>query len=430
MKTEVAQKIIAEWLFETTLPDLIKREVSVAISEPGKGPVCAVIGPRRAGKTFLLYQTIKSLLDSGIAKEDMLFLDFEDYRLKGFQPDDIEAIFEGFQRLAKRSPRYLFFDEIQQVPDWSRLLRTLHNQRRYAIIVTGSNSSLLTRDIATELRGRYQDVFLMPFSFKEYLALRKIEWGPSVMHTSRKGVITGAFEEWLFNGGYPEVCALPTPAARRRLLQNYFETVFYHDIIDRYGVKTKDLLEGIMMAMVNGTGELFSVSAYSRQLEKAEKHGSKRSIATYLRYLQEAFFILTSEKFSWSARKRTMNPEKVYLVDNGFTQLAVSGSENRGKLLESVVAQELFRRGNHIYYYKGKNECDVIAVEDNRPAAAWQVCWEVDEKNEKREIAGILEAMQTLKIKSGGIITGNQEGNVKTDDYEIKLVPIIGWLLG
>ncbi len=429
MRTENAVKIVAEWLFETNLPDSVKRDISVAIPEPGKGSVLAVIGPRRAGKTFFLYQSIESLAASGVARDEILFLDFEDYRLKGFQPDDIETIFEGFQQLAKKPPRYLFFDEIHQVPDWSRLLRTLHNQRRYSMVITGSNSSLLTRDVAAELRGRYQDVLLMPFSFKEYLSFRKIGWGPSVMHSSRKGIVAGAFEEWFINGGYPEAFTMPDAASRRKLLQNYFETVFYHDIIDRYGVKTRDLLEGIMMAVINGSGELFSISAYSRQLQQAGKSSSKRSIATYLRYLQEAFFILSSEKFSWSARKRTMNPEKVYLVDNGFTQLAVLGSENRGKLLETVVVQELFRQGKRTYYYKDKHECDIIVLEGARPVQAIQVCWTIDAKNEKREIAGLTEAMKSLKVDAGYIITGNQGGRVETNGKSVEMVPIIQWLL-
>lgn len=429
MNSESALKIVSEWLFETTLPDLLHRGVPIDDSNPGNGPIIAVVGPRRAGKTYYLFQRIERLIAEKVPKDEILFIDFEDYRLKGFKPDDITVIFEAFQRLTGKQPRHLFFDEIQQVPDWSRLLRTLHNRRTYSITITGSNSSLLTREIATELRGRYRDILLMPFSFKEYLRFKNIDFSAATLNSSRRGTVAGAFHEWLLNGGYPEICALSDKSARRRLLQNYYETVFYRDIIDRYGVKSHDLLDGVMSAVVNGSGELFSVSSYAAQLVRSGNSGSKRSIASYLRYLKEAFFLISSEKFSWSARKRTMNPEKVYLSDTGFSMLSLTGSDNRGKLLETVVAGEFFRRGLKTCYYKGKRECDFIVMNESRPESVWQVCWNLDDKNEKRELDGLFEAVTELKIKEFGIITFDPHENIKTGKMEIPVVSAIDWFL-
>jgi predicted AAA+ superfamily ATPase len=315
------------------------------------------------------------------------------------------------------------------VPVWSRLLRTLHNQRKYSITVTGSNSSLLTREIATELRGRYRDILLMPFSFREYCRFKDIDCSVAAMNTSARGVVAGAFNEWLFNGGYPEICALSDKAARRRLLQNYYETVFYRDIIDRYSVKARDLLDGVMSAVLNGSGELFSVSAYAAQLSRSGISGSKRSIAAYLRYLQEAFFLISSEKFSWSARKRTMNPEKVYLSDTGFNLLSITGSDNRRKLLETAVAGEFFRKGFKTCYYKGKRECDFVVMDDNRPQSAWQVCWCIDDKNEKRETGGLTEAMSALEINEGGIITYESSKKITGMAGGMRLVSALEWFL-
>jgi len=429
MKSEFALKVVGEWLFETNLPELVVREAKDEIHEPGKGAIVAVVGPRRAGKTFFLFQKIKRLIKSQIPRDEILFLDFEDYRLRGFMPEDIGVIFEAFQRLTKKQPRYLFFDEIQHIPDWSRLLRTLHNQRKYSITVTGSNSSLLTREIATELRGRYQDVLLMPFSFKEYLRFKKIDFNTAVLNSSKRGVVVGAFDDWLFNGGYPEICAMVDKVARRRLLQNYYETVFYRDIVDRYSVKARDLLDGVMSAVLNGSGELFSVSAYAEQLAHSGISGSKRSIASYLRYLEEAFFIISNEKFSWSARKRTMNPEKVYLSDTGFTLLSITGSPNYGKLLETAVAGEFFRKGHATCYFKDKRECDFIVMNDSRPQSAWQVCWILDEKNEKRETSGLTEAMDSLKLNQGGIIVYECSKRFIENETGISILSAIDWFL-
>lgn len=429
MKSELLLKIVAEWLYETTFPSLLVRELNDEISQPGTGSITAVVGPRRAGKTFFLFQKIEALVKKGVSRDDILFLDFEDYRLKGFQPEHIDSVIEAFQQLTKKQPRYLFFDEIQQVPDWSKLLRTLHNQRKYSITITGSNSSLLKREIATELRGRYNDVLLMPFSFREYLRFKNIDFSSSALHTSRRGIVNGAFEDWIFNGGYPEVCALTEKSSRRHLLQNYYETVFYRDIIDRYSVKARDLLDGVMSAVLNGSGELFSVSSYTSQLQKSGNSGSKRSVASYLRYLQEAFFLLSSEKFSWSARKRTMNPEKVYLADTGFSLLTLSGSDNRGKLLETAVAGEFFRRGSRTCYYKGKRECDFVVMTDSHPESAWQVCWNLDNNNLQREIGGLEEAFKELNISNGGIITFNSTENLQDNSRKIQIIPAIEWFL-
>ena len=294
-------------------------------------------------------------------------------------------------------------------------------------MVTGSNTSLLTQDIATELRGRYQDILMMPFSFSEFLRFRGIDC-QSLM-TSKRGLVTGAFDEWLHHGGYPEVCMASDSISRRQLIQNYLETVFYHDVIDRYSVKSRDLLEGIMSTAINGSAELFSVSAYARQLEKTGISSSKRSIATYLRYLIEAFFIVSSEKFSWSARKRTMNPEKVFLADTGFSMLSVSGSDNNGKLLETAVAGEFFRRGKRTFYFKEKNECDFVVVDGSKPSEVWQVCWVINSKNERREIAGLCEAMESLQVTRGGIITFDQGGTVETPLGQIPLIPAVEWFL-
>jgi len=429
MKTEFVKKLISEWLYETTLPTVLPREQHDEIPQPGTGAITAVVGPRRAGKTYFLFQKIEKLIKNGFSREDILFLDFEDYRLKGFNPEHIDVVLETFQQLTSKYPQYLFFDEIQQVPDWSRFLRTLHNQRKYSITITGSNSSLLKREIATELRGRYDDVLLMPFSFREYLHFKKIDYGLATLRSPRRGVVAGAFEDWIFNGGYPEVCALTEKSPRRNLLQNYYETVFYRDIIDRYSVKARDLLDGVMSAVLNGSGELFSVSSYTNQLLKSGMNGSKRSIASYLRYLQEAFFLISCEKFSWSARKRTMNPEKVYLTDTGFSLLTLSGSDNRGKLLETVVAGDFFRRGMRTCYYKGKRECDFIVMNDSRPESAWQVCWELDNKNVLREVGGLEEAMKELNITSGGIITLNDTENRESVSENIRIVNAVEWFL-
>jgi predicted AAA+ superfamily ATPase len=225
-------QVIAEWLRETVLPPLTPRE-ELPLDLRKQRAILAVAGPRRAGKTYYLYQLIQSLLESkATSREDILFVDFEDYRLRGFGPPDIDTLFTVFQQLAGRHPRFLFFDEIQHLPDWNRILRTLHNRQRYTIVVSGSNSSLLSREIATQLRGRYEDLLMLPFSFREVLRFRKIAFDPVMLLTSQRGEVIRAFDDYLQFGGFPETLSKAEPSEKRRLLQTYYRTIFYKDILD------------------------------------------------------------------------------------------------------------------------------------------------------------------------------------------------------
>ena len=388
IRKETLLTVVAEWLEEGEIPSLVARNQHT-IDPENLHRILAVVGPRRAGKTYFMYQIIKSLLQSGRhEKEDILFIDFEDYRLGGFSGDDMDELFAAFHQLAGRYPRFLFFDEVQNLPDWNRVLRTLHNRRRFKIIVSGSNSKLLGSETATELRGRYDDFLMLPFSFREYLQYRGISFTPASLHTAARGNIMAAFDDYLLRGGFPEVVMAGKEPEQRRLLQSYFKTIFYRDILERYHVKARYVLDALMNDFLETYSSVFSITRFEKHLKGNGLPGSKRTIANYLHYLQEAFFIIANEKFSFSLRRRIMNPKKIYLTDTGFAALGRPFAENRGRILENTVAIELFRRGLELYYFKDKKECDFIVKAGTRPTHAIQVCWELTRLNEKREISG------------------------------------------
>jgi len=429
MNTEILQRVVAEWLHGTEMPELTPREQAYPALDRLKR-VLAVVGPRRAGKTYFLFQMILELLVGGrVARNEILFVDFEDYRLTGFQPDDMEQLLAAFYQQSGKPPRYLFFDEVQHLPQWSRILRTLHNTRRYVIVVTGSNAKLLSSEIATELRGRYEDCLVLPFSFREYLRLRKVAWDRSLLSTPQSGLVVRAFDEYLKCGGFPEAAGLKDETAKRRLMQMYFDTVFYRDVLDRYGARARHLVDVMMRNMLEGFASSFSISTFEKQIKAHGQSGSKRSIANYLRHLEEVFFVAAYEKFDFSPRKRMMNPKKVYLMDTGFSLLSGAFTENKGRLLENVVALEFFRNRRRAMYYKGRSECDFILQDGTKPTQAWQVCWELSAANEKRELGGLAEAMQKLKIAKGGILTYNQQESRSFDGVEIEIQPVWKWLL-
>jgi predicted AAA+ superfamily ATPase len=429
MNDEALLSVVAEWLEETELPEIVPRQIPELNLEDLRR-VLAIVGPRRAGKTFLMYQLISALERGGRAsRREILFVDLEDYRLTGFSTGDVDSLLATFQRLAGGPPRFLFFDEVQRLPNWSRVLRTLHNQGRYSIVVSGSNSKLLHPEIATELRGRYEDLLLLPFSFGEYLRLREIEVTPATFFTTARGRLVAAFEEHLRSGGFPEVLLSRTPAERRKLLQNYFRTIFYRDVVERHNIRARTILEALMGELLESAGCLLSVSRFEKSLKANGIPGSKRTVSNYLQYLQEAFFLIAHEKFSHSARKRLMNPKKVYLVDTGFVTLGRSFSENRGRILENLVAIELHRREEEVTYFKGRHECDFILSRERRPAEAIQVCWEFSNQNEKRELAGLTEAARTLGVEKLLILTFDQRDTVELAGAAARVLPVWEWLL-
>ena len=429
LRKEALLTIVAEWLEEGVISSLVPRDQH-AIEPEKLNRILAVVGPRRAGKTYFMYQLIQYLQQGGwYSKEDVLFIDFEDYRLSGFTGSDMDELFAAFHKLAGRYPRFLFFDEVQNLPDWNRVLRTLHNRRRFKIIVSGSNSRLLDREISTELRGRYEDILMLPFSFREYLRYRDISFTPVSLRTAARGSIAAAFDDYIRHGGFPEVVMARNEDEQRKLLQNYFKTIFYRDILERYNIKARYVLDAMMNDFLETYSDVFSISRFEKHLKGNGLPGSKRTISNYLHYLQEAFFVIVNDKFSFSPRRRIMNPKKIYLTDTGFAALGRPFAENRGKILENVVAIELFRRRTELYYFKNSNACDFIVKQGPRPTHAIQVCWELTERNEKREFNGIADALKSLDLPSAMILTYAQEEDREVNGRRVSVLPVWKWLL-
>jgi len=422
-------RIVAEWLEEFTAPDMIRRDVS-PVDLLSLNEIFAIVGPRRAGKTYYMFQLIDALMASGSwKKEDILFVDFEDYRLAGFQAGDIECLFAAHNQLTGKSPTFLFFDEIQHISGWSRLLRTLHNRRTFRIIVSGRNSELLSGEIATELRGRYKSQLILPFSFSELLQLRGVNYSKAMMHTPGRGRLLAVFDEYMQWGGYPEVVKKKTPIERKQLLQSYYQTVFYKDLLERHNIKAQYVLNAMMHYCLNLYADLFSISAFERSLKATGESGSKRTIANYLHYLRDAFVLISAEKYSASPRKRMMNPWKIYLADIGFRNLGTDFSPNRGKILENLVALELFRRQKEFFYYKQRGECDFVIRDGVQPVCAIQVCMQLHDRNRKRELDGLADAMRALEIKKGIILTYDEDGDFSFMEFDFRLMPVWKWLL-
>ncbi|HLC91150.1 MAG TPA: ATP-binding protein [Candidatus Nanoarchaeia archaeon] len=421
---EIFKKIIVEW-WEKNLPPLIEREIPWKITSD----ILAIAGPRRVGKTYLIFQIIKKLLQNH-NREEILFIDFEDNRLVGLTDKNLDDLFIAYRELTDKELKYIFFDEIQVVDHWSTFVRRLHNTQKYHIIISGSSSKLLSKEIATELRGRYHSIFVSPFSFSEFISFRGLEYSPKIDYSELRGKFLRIFQEYLVNGGYPEVIKEESIEEKKTKMRAYYETTFYKDLVERHKITNYDLLEQLMNYLLNNCSRRFSVTSFEKILQMKGIKVSKKTISLYLKYLEEAFFIYSVEEFSYSAKNRMMRPRKIYLIDNAFvTFLSIQFSPDKGKLLENVVLGHLKRQSPEIFFYNEQKECDFVVKQDQKIILAIQVCYELTEENKKRELKGLLEALDYFKLKEGLILTYDQENSFKVDNKMIKVMPVWKWLL-
>lgn len=353
-----------------------------------------ICGIRRCGKSTLLNQALKSKFSRPI------FLNFEDPRLAAFELSD----FIRFDDLVKEiNPDVIAFDEIQNVPQWEKYIRSKQDEGQ-RIIVTGSNASLLSKEFGTILTGRYLIKELFPFSYEEYLNFN----GESA------GVYS--FSEYLNDGGFPEYLKTHDTEILNRLIDD----ILLRDITLRFGVRQHQMLRQLALYLVSSIGKCLSLN----QLKNLFLVGSVNSISNYIEWLEDSYLIFSIHKFSFSLKKQIYNPRKIYCIDTGLAGAnSLSMSKDQGRKLENLVFLHFRRTRKTIFYYSEKNECDFIIVEKGQPIWAVQVCLQLTSDNLDRELKGLEEAMTELNLDSGLIITLDQEDSFEVNGKAVKAIP-------
>lgn len=379
--------------------------------------ITIITGIRRSGKSYLIKIIKDELLKKNIEKKQIFYLNLNDpFLIKATIKDIYELINIYKRELEPKQKIYYFFDEIQELKDWHKLILDLFENKN-KVIVTGSNSNLLSKEIGTYLTGRNNQIELFPFSFKEYLDFKKIKIDLKQSKEKLNKYIK-EFEEYLIKGGFPLYLKEKNPT----ILKDYYENILNRDIIVRHslanGIQIKELSFFIMS---NPT----SIQSYEK-IRKTLQIKSVSTVKQYIDYLKEAYLIMSLDKFDYSIRKQILNPKKYYVIDNGFiTQVSFKFSDNLGKLLENLVFIELKRRNKEIYYELDKQECDFLIKEKNKLTTAIQVCYELNTENKEREITGLKKAMKKYDIKQGFILTNNTEYEIEN----IKIKPVWKWLI-
>lgn len=397
IEEEILQKIVVSQRNDLKEKDVgVKREVLKEISLHGSH-IIILSGIRRSGKSTLLRQLMKEL-------ENFYFFDFEDQQAFNFDLMDFEKLHSLFEKNFGKSENY-FFDEIQNVNGWERFVRKLHDKGK-KVVITGSNASLLSKELGTKLTGRHFRYEVFPFTYQEMLIL------------FHKKTCKESFIDYIHSGGFPEFLK----DQRQQLLQELFNDTITRDIVIRYGLRDTKVITSLATYLMTNTGKEFSYN----KLKKLFGLGSVNTVIAYISYLEDCYLLFTVPRFDYSYKKQLINPKKVYGIDSGLGKaISASYSEDLGRILENLVFLHLRRKYKEIFYYKGQAECDFVIKERGQITQAIQVCYSLSSTNLDRELGGLKEAMKKFHLKEGLLIT--LDGKDKFEN--IAVVPVWKWMI-
>lgn len=428
-KKEVFKKIIVE--SQKFKPEVIARDLQM----PCNYKVITLYGPRRSGKTYLFFQTMKRLITNGVNPNSILYINFEDERILPFSKEDWEVLLEAYYELYPENvekEKYFFLDEVQEAALWDKFIRRLSEKGNTHTFITGSSSKLFSKEIATSLRGRTLSYMLLPLSFSEMLRFKGQAVEKDAEYSEQRHKLKKLFNEYLQFGGFPEILN-QDEQIKRQTLQGYFELTFYKDIVDRYQLRNFGLMKELMRYLVVHFSSLFSVGGYYNYLKSAGKKIGKDTLFEYVSWLEEVNFVKMVPIFDYSLKRQMVNPKKIYCIDTGLiSAVSYQFSENRGRYLENIVFLELLRQKKEIYYYKDKKdkEVDFLITEKGRPKQLIQVAADItDAKVREREVEILLKACKEFKITDCFILTDDQKDEQIKEKTKIKIRPIWLWLL-
>ena len=393
--------------------------------------VLVIKGIRRSGKSTLMINSIKNLLSSGINIKNILFVNLEDPRfINHLSIELLQTIKDVYlEYLNPDEKPYIFLDEIQNIPNWEKWVNKEYELKLSNITISGSNSSMLSSEIASSLSGRYLQIDVYPLSFEEYLQFKGVHLKNRLDFIEKKIELNREFEAYMKYGGFPKVLEYDIPE-KRELLITYKDSILLKDIVARYKLKEFKTLEEIAAFLLANSGISQSVNKLKNNF-----HISYDMANAYLEYLIKAYMLFEIPKFDYSLKKQNANDKKYYSVDLGLSNIMrVPNLQTRGDDLETLVFLELLRRGYKVYYYKTSNglECDFIITKENVITGLIQVTSSLkDEKTKKRELRIFSKAIEELQLKNIALLVIHEDNtsNIIYDDLKIETVNIKEWLL-
>ncbi|AGB04676.1 putative ATPase (AAA+ superfamily) [Aciduliprofundum sp. MAR08-339] len=414
MNSKEVRDYLTEWLNRAT-PDIVERELRIRDDR-----AVAVIGPRRVGKTYYFYQLI------GDDRYRTLYLNFEDIRLLDVRAKDIYEILRLFTELTGMNVERVFLDEVQNVHGWEHAVRSLIDRGKYRIYLTGSSSKLLSREIATSLRGRTYSYILLPLSFREFMELRGVKIG-RVISRDDESRIRNVLREYIDTGGFPEIVM---GSDKERILKEYVDMILFRDFVERHNLKNITLARYLMMHIIQNFAKEFSINSIAKKLRSSGSRFGKNTLYDYMDKIEDTVAVFFLRRYNEKVHLREGWPRKAYLCDPSLSQVG-KFSDDYGKYMENIVFLDLLRRKNYhplweLYYYKARDyEIDFVLKERERMKELIQVTYASGrDEIERREIKALEKAGEELNCKNKTVITWDYE-----EKGEINFVPLWKWLL-
>jgi predicted AAA+ superfamily ATPase len=391
------------------LQDLVKREARFP-KAPGK--IKVAIGMRRAGKTYFLYQNILNLLEEGVDKRAIFYVNFEDDRLLPLDEKKLAELVDAFYTLYPENHDrkcYLFFDEIQNVENWPPVIRRLHDTKEAEIFLTGSSARLLSKEIASSLRGRSLATEIWPYSFNEFIQAKKVLINRELYDKKTQDQLTQIFRAYLLEGGFPEIIPFDRDV-KQKTLQEYLDVTIYRDMIERHDIKHPALIKYMILSMIHSVGRPFAIHKFYNDVKSQGYQIGKDILYDYVKYAEDAFLTFTTGSYHKSFRKTETTPKKLYIIDPGMVRaLTLDYESDLGRLFENIIYLDLKRLGCKVHFYLTADgyEVDFLAQWPRGEKKLYQVTWNVeDPATLEREERALQAAMKELKVE-GEMITLN-----------------------
>ena len=418
----ILRTLLYEWK-DRKLPSIIGRDTHLDTSpqqglpagRQGPNNATVITGFRRVGKTYMLYEAIEKLLGTH-ARSEVVYINFEDERIITPTTDLLTDLIPEVQAVYGKKPKYLFVDELQLIPNWSKWVRRILDTETIQIFITGSSSKMGSSEIPTELRGRAWEVKVNPLTFREFLRFKKlhIDFEKIAFVKDEMARFRFLFDEYATFGALPAV-VLTSQEKKQELLQSYFQTVVQRDIAERHKINNDTALRTLLKLLLNSS--YITISKLANSLKSMSIPVGKSTIDNYLSYIESSYFLNELYIYSPAVINQLQYPRKVYFIDTGFmTALSTKFSKNMGRLFENIVFHKLAQEFETIHYCKDNkgNEVDFAILSEGKTTALYQVCFDLtDEETQNREVRSLIKAGTALHCQNLNIMTLEKPDTLK-----------------
>ncbi len=428
--SEILKEIILDFQNES-LETGIKRHLKYELVQ-GKAFVC--IGVRRCGKSTLLYQIIDDLKRNGVTNDNILYINFFDDRLMDVKRSNLSLITEAYYSIypEKKGTEtvYCFFDEVQEADNWEPFVDRILRTEKCEVFISGSSAKMLSKELATQMRGRSIAWELFPFSFKEFADYNKADY--KNLTTKNRLILKKCFDEYFKIGGFPEVRNV-SDKIRLMIHQEYYKTILHRDVIERFDAIHPQAVVQAGYRLINSAGSLYSINRMTSYLKSLGHKISKGFVAACIDWFEDVYFLFSLKIFSQSVAIQNVNAKKVYCIDHAMINSVSSGiSANSGHLLENMVFLHLRRMTDSLYYYRTNNgkEIDFVWLDNQKKKHLVQVCLSLaDPLTKKREITSLTQAMDELRLTEGTIVTLDEDQQIGKGGKKIRIIPAWKYLI-